>query len=390
MGSSRASRPFEIPARWRFFFFAAVGACANPSEREGRAEHATSAESVAADPLVLRMPIPAGVVALCQQGNESPPSRSHSYPDTQHALDLSTPGARGTPIVAAADGRVIRALVGAWPEAKDPGDGFGNHVVIDHGDGYATLYAHLDLVNVHEGKVIKAGERLGTMGSTGAAGNEHLHFSLHRGQWATTGAPPTVPIERLLTADVSQGDIFEITSSRGMTCADAQVSLEGHLYASENGDTAPTIGAPSDELAAHVEEARAECLDALDSFIPTYSAFPWLVPRPTERGPHAARDSVRALAARTLDDARAHYWVAALSIRDLQDWDSARGALDEIDRRKLPVIEWLVPWILVRRWQIAEHDGATEEAERLAVELSRFRGTQGPELDAFIDHVTSR
>ncbi len=75
------------------------------------------------------------------------------------------------PVVAAATGSVIAA---GWN-----GGGYGNYVVVDHGNGYQTLYAHLlkDIV-VSAGQKVQQGQRLGTMGSTGRSTGTHLHFEI--------------------------------------------------------------------------------------------------------------------------------------------------------------------------------------------------------------------
>lgn len=79
------------------------------------------------------------------------------------------------PIWAAASGKVITAKSGTW------GGGYGNHVVIDHGNGVQTLYAHLDHLNVKLGDKVTQGQVLGQMGRTGnvrGVTGIHLHFEV--------------------------------------------------------------------------------------------------------------------------------------------------------------------------------------------------------------------
>lgn len=76
----------------------------------------------------------------------------------------------GMPVRAAAAGRVIFA-------AREP-ERFGLLVVIDHGDGWATAYAHLDRLTVKEGGLVTARERIGFVGKTGAVRAPTLHFEL--------------------------------------------------------------------------------------------------------------------------------------------------------------------------------------------------------------------
>lgn len=79
-------------------------------------------------------------------------------------------------IYAALPGEVIRAEVDSFNE------GYGNAVVLDHGKGLHTLYAHLNEVKVKTGQVVSLGEEIGTMGRTGRVyGKEPvLHFEVRK------------------------------------------------------------------------------------------------------------------------------------------------------------------------------------------------------------------
>ncbi|MDZ7314937.1 MAG: M23 family metallopeptidase [candidate division KSB1 bacterium] len=81
---------------------------------------------------------------------------------------------RGTPVVAAADGRVT-TVVGK----HDPNRSYGRYIAIDHGEGYLTLYAHLKTVEVKEGQEVRRGQVIGTVGDTGSATGPHLHYEVH-------------------------------------------------------------------------------------------------------------------------------------------------------------------------------------------------------------------
>lgn len=85
-------------------------------------------------------------------------------------LDLAAP--RGTPILASKSGTVIYT----GREFR----GFGKMIMIESGDGWATLYAHLDNIFVSEGQVVTMGEVLGAMGRTGRATGVHLHFEIRK------------------------------------------------------------------------------------------------------------------------------------------------------------------------------------------------------------------
>lgn len=90
----------------------------------------------------------------------------------QHAgLDFSAP--QGTPIYATADGVV--------EIASNLGNGYGNHVVINHGFSYKTLYGHMVKIKAVSGKPVKRGEVIGYVGSTGKSTGPHLHYEVIKG-----------------------------------------------------------------------------------------------------------------------------------------------------------------------------------------------------------------
>jgi murein DD-endopeptidase MepM/ murein hydrolase activator NlpD len=76
---------------------------------------------------------------------------------------------RGTPVLAAGDGVVI--LAGRH-------NGYGRTVIVDHGGGLVTRYAHLQTIAVERGAVVSATDRVGTVGSSGRATGPHLHFEV--------------------------------------------------------------------------------------------------------------------------------------------------------------------------------------------------------------------
>lgn len=94
---------------------------------------------------------------------------TQGYKSWHKAIDIANQG--GGPIVAADSGVVI---VSGWVDNT----GYGNRVVIDHGNGFKTLYAHLSRVAVQTGQRVNRGDKLGDMGSTGRSTGTHLHFEI--------------------------------------------------------------------------------------------------------------------------------------------------------------------------------------------------------------------
>ena len=95
---------------------------------------------------------------------------SQTMNDYRVHLGVDIVTAENAPVYAAADGVVVRA---------DWYGGYGNCVIIDHGDGIQTLYAHFSKITVKEGDVVKVGDEVGKIGSTGNSTGPHLHFEVH-------------------------------------------------------------------------------------------------------------------------------------------------------------------------------------------------------------------
>lgn len=107
-----------------------------------------------------RFPLPSGTWEVsCPYGKKG-----------HKGVDLRAP--LGTSIMAAASGRVT--LAGRYRD-------YGNCVIIDHGNGISTLYAHASRLCVNEGDYVSAGEVIALVGSTGNSTGNHLHFEVHIG-----------------------------------------------------------------------------------------------------------------------------------------------------------------------------------------------------------------
>ena len=87
-----------------------------------------------------------------------------------YGMDFSAP--EGTEIFATGDGVVVKV--------KRLYNGYGRHVVIQHGFGYETLYAHMSKSLVRKGDRVKRGQVIGLVGSTGTSTSSHLHYEVHK------------------------------------------------------------------------------------------------------------------------------------------------------------------------------------------------------------------
>lgn len=98
-------------------------------------------------------------------------------------IDIWSPGIRGAKICASAPGTVIQ-VSNTCPHDYGKnyscgcGGGYGNYCIIDHGNGYWTLYGHSQHMNVSVGQHVEQGEVLGLIGSTGHSTGDHLHFEV--------------------------------------------------------------------------------------------------------------------------------------------------------------------------------------------------------------------
>jgi murein DD-endopeptidase MepM/ murein hydrolase activator NlpD len=98
---------------------------------------------------------------------------TQGYHAGHYAIDIADTSK--PPIWAAMEGTVIKASSGTW------GGGYGNHVIIDHGNGLKTLYAHLEYLSVSVGDTVSQGQVIGKMGRTGNVRGRtgiHLHFEV--------------------------------------------------------------------------------------------------------------------------------------------------------------------------------------------------------------------
>ena len=94
----------------------------------------------------------------------------YKTPRFHAGLDFTAP--QGTPIYATANG--------VAKTAGNTGNGYGNHVVLEHGYGYETLYGHMVRVKVKAGEKVHRGDVIGYVGSTGKSTGPHCHYEVHK------------------------------------------------------------------------------------------------------------------------------------------------------------------------------------------------------------------
>ncbi|MEE3403457.1 MAG: M23 family metallopeptidase, partial [Acutalibacteraceae bacterium] len=86
-------------------------------------------------------------------------------------IDISTGGIYGRTVVAADSGTAT---------VKRSATGYGLHIIISHGNGYSTCYAHLSAVNISSGQVVAKGQAIGRVGNSGSSTGPHLHFEIRK------------------------------------------------------------------------------------------------------------------------------------------------------------------------------------------------------------------
>lgn len=115
------------------------------------------------------------VVVTSEYGNRKPVKTSTGYSSSDHdGIDIDT--ANGAINGQAADSIGSGKVIQVGYEEK----GYGNYVVVDHGNGYTSLYGHLQKATVKQGDTVSAGQQVGVIGSTGSSTAPHLHLRVHK------------------------------------------------------------------------------------------------------------------------------------------------------------------------------------------------------------------
>lgn len=148
-----------------------------------------SASAIAggAEPLRIKLPFTNGASFTCNQGNHGAESHSDGVNDFAYDFDLP----EGTPVLAAASGRVLWAVDEFTEGGNDESLKMrSNRVWIDHGGGRLTVYDHLQrgTVRVVAGQLVNAGQVIARSGSTGYSTGPHLHFAVTDVRWQSLPA----------------------------------------------------------------------------------------------------------------------------------------------------------------------------------------------------------
>ncbi|MBE7323098.1 VCBS repeat domain-containing M23 family metallopeptidase [Nocardioides sp. Y6] len=141
-------------------------------------------------------------------------TRSHHSPSA-HSIDFNAPDDLGKPVLASAPGRVVTAV-------NNGTSGYGRYVVVDHGNGESSVYAHLQHVHVVVGTWVDQGSLLGQLGTTGNSSGPHLHYEQKVGRGVVA---PWINRVR-----------YAYGTSRSSNCAD--VPLAGHFFEGEGAQVA--------------------------------------------------------------------------------------------------------------------------------------------------------
>ena len=97
--------------------------------------------------------------------------------DYHTGIDITGSGVHGAPVVAANTGTVVHTKTCPY---NGYSYGYGTYIIVDHGGGITTLYAHLSAINVKVGDIVVMGEQIGKVGNTGWSTGAHLHFEVRK------------------------------------------------------------------------------------------------------------------------------------------------------------------------------------------------------------------
>ena len=97
--------------------------------------------------------------------------------DFHTGVDITGSGVHGAPVVAANTGTVVHTKICPY---NGYSYGYGTYIIVDHGGGITTLYAHLSSISVNVGDIVVMGQQIGKVGNTGWSTGAHLHFEVRK------------------------------------------------------------------------------------------------------------------------------------------------------------------------------------------------------------------
>ncbi|AGY56860.1 M23 family metallopeptidase [Gloeobacter kilaueensis] len=157
----------------------------------------------------------------------------------------------GTPVYAAAAGTV--AAIGS-------GSGYGNMLIVDHGNGWKTRYAHLSQIKVANGEHVKAGEPIARSGESGLTNGPHLHFELLHNGRAVDPVPHLQPTRAHRRAQAAIAATEAILAQRGDSDAQGKRFYRGLSY---------DIDRDKSSLSLRAHGKRGEILKVVDGQVVT-------------------------------------------------------------------------------------------------------------------------
>lgn len=151
-------------------------------------------------------------------------------------VDIAAPV--GTPIYAAAPGTVTKTVTNC---ATIGCDGWGNYIIIDHGNGYTSLYAHLQSggVQVRQGQKVCQGEQIGLMGSSGRSTGPHLHFEIKKGSNHVNPGTPSKNVSAGSNQSIYKASANSITPIRGGTLGSSSSAAQPGGQPAVRGQSMP-------------------------------------------------------------------------------------------------------------------------------------------------------
>ena len=138
-----------------------------PTGDKGTADNSNSQESYASG---FQRPLNSFTITSTFGPRQDPTGFAGDYHD---GLDMAAPG--GTPIMASRAGTVVES---SYHYSA------GNHVIIQHDNGYYTYYMHMNAPGIASGSTVSAGDIIGNVGTTGSSTGDHLHFGISTGLWS--------------------------------------------------------------------------------------------------------------------------------------------------------------------------------------------------------------